>query len=111
MTLLVPVLILAILVLAWIAWLAFGPRSTPVLPSYLMHDRDWVANQAEDDSGGAEFPPLGRSAREAQHVQDRLHASNGSAASLNGNAMHLELRPVLHEYSAADGRRTDFYQA
>lgn len=102
MTLLVPVLILAVLVLAWIAWLAFGPRSNPIMPSYFL--RTGSLESTEGDSfvvgsdAGASMPAV----EETEHVRTRLHALNGSAASLTGNALHLEFRPSLQRYSKSD---------
>ena len=104
MTLLVPVLILAILVLAWIVWLAFGPRSNPIMPSYFL--RTGLLESTDGDSlvagadAGASMPAV----EETEHVRTRLHALNGSASSLTGNALHLELRPTLQRYSKSDAR-------
>ena len=81
MTLLVPVLILAIL-------------------------RTGSLDSTEGDSlvvgsdAGASMPAV----EETEHVRTRLHALNGSAASLTGNALHLELRPTLQRYSKSDAR-------
>ncbi|MFM7516057.1 MAG: hypothetical protein ACKO3V_03865 [Pirellula sp.] len=107
MTLLVPVLVLAILVLGWIAWLAFGPRSTPILPSHLLSNHSRDALDRYEQSSGLDTVPASTVVDETEHLRDRLHASNSTASPLMGNALHLELRPALHMYSTAGGQGKD----
>jgi hypothetical protein len=107
MTLLVPVLVLAILVLGWIAWLAFGPRSTPIVPSYLLSDHPRDAFDRTTQSNGFDSVPSSTIVDETEHLRDRLHASNSTASHLMGNAMHLELRPTQHSYGNAGGQGND----
>ena len=113
MTLLVPVLLLAILVLAWIAWLAFGSWSSPVLPSYLLHgDSQGHSNRflAFDPQSPHRGPLLGEPLLdETEHVRTRLSASNSNASSLSGNALHLEMRPAWHDYGSASRCTSDSY--
>lgn len=107
MTLLVPVLVLALLVLGWIAWLAFGPRSTPILHSCLLGNHSLDASDRELLASGLGSVPDGTNAEETEHLRNRLHASNSSASPLTGNALHLELRPALHRYGTASGQYKD----
>lgn len=107
MTLLVPVLVLALLVLGWIAWLAFGPRSTPILPSHLLSNHSRDALDRYEQSSGLDTVPTSTVVDETEHLRDRLHASNSTASPLMGNALHLELRPALHTYSTAGGQGKD----
>lgn len=104
MTLLVPVLILAILVLAWIAWLAFGPRSNPIMPSFFLRTDSLESTEGDSFAVGSDAGATKPAVEETEHVRTRLHALNGSAASLTGHALHLELRPALHRYSKSDAR-------
>lgn len=111
MALLVPVLILAILVLGWITWLAFGPRSSVALPSYLFQTADRKSTDHDVVADTQSAAPLRPAVDESEHVRARLHALNSSAASLTGNALHLELRPALHIYCTVNGRDTDLSEA
>jgi hypothetical protein len=104
MTLLVPVLILAILVLAWIAWLAFGPTSNPIMPSYFLRTDSLESTEGDSLVVGSDAGASKPAVEETEHVRTRLHALNGSAASLTGNALHMELRPSLQRYSKSDAR-------
>jgi hypothetical protein len=109
MTLLVPVLILAILVLAWIVWLAFGPRSIPIMPSYFLRTDSLESPVGDSLAGGTDAGAKMPAVEETEHVRTRLHALNGSAASLTGNALHLELRPHLQHYSKFDARNPEHF--
>lgn len=108
MTLLVPVLILAILVLAWVAWLAFGPWSSPVQPIYFLH-MDSHRSSNCNLAVATECYPGGISLDELQRVRIRLTASNGCAASLSGNALHVEIRPGMQNGVFAMGRCLESY--
>jgi hypothetical protein len=82
MILFVPALLIALVVLIWIAWLAIGPTSVAIEPKrFLFDDRK---ESIEDDSSPSDGSSRVASHDYREHVQNRLDSSHPPLSSLAG---------------------------
>lgn len=83
MILLVPALLIALAVLGWIGWLAFGPHATPVeQPRFFLASRDETTDREEN----GETPSSNLSSAEYErHLRDRLDVPHLHLGSLSGS--------------------------
>lgn len=83
MILLVPALLIALAVLAWIGWLAFGAHAAPVeQPRFFLASREEPADREENG-----VPPSSNlsSAEYERHLRDRLDVPHLHLGSLSGS--------------------------
>ena len=83
MILLVPALLIALAVLGWIGWLAFGPLATPVeQPRFFLAAREETTDREEN----GESPSSNLSSAEYErHLRDRLDVPHLHLGSLSGS--------------------------
>jgi len=83
MILLVPALLIALAVLGWIGWLAFGPHATPVeQPRFFLAAREETTDREEN----GESPSSNLSSAEYErHLRDRLDVPYLHLGSLSGS--------------------------
>lgn len=83
MILLVPALLIALAVLGWIGWLAFGPHAAPVeQPRFFLASREEPADREAD--GESPSPNLS-SAEYERHLRDRLDVPHLHLGSFSGS--------------------------
>lgn len=97
MILFVPSLILALIVLVWIAWIAFGPRSTTNPPIQLL--ASFASNVPQDDAepkGVADSEPTSDLVYE-RHVRNRIEEHQLPLGTVAGGAVPVGSRSTQRE--------------
>ena len=103
MILLVPSLVLAVLVLAWIAWIAFEPRSSSQ-PSLSASVRTLmsVPSPEEDDSRGAKHGDNQENDYQ-RHVRNRIEEPQLPLGTVSGAAVPTAVRLTQRETDISNG--------
>lgn len=103
MILLVPSLVLAVLVLAWIAWIAFEPRSSS--PSSLSASASTlmsVPSPQEEESRGAKMDESQENDYQ-RHVRNRIEESQLPLGTVSGAAVPTAARLTHRETDLPEG--------
>jgi hypothetical protein len=103
MILFVPSLILALIVLGWIAWIAFGPRSTAQPPIQLLSS--FASSVPQDDAepkGVADSDPTSDSDYE-RHVRNRIESHQLPLGTMAGGTVPFGSRSTQRESDLENG--------